>query len=161
MEATLRHSSAPRNHVRPTLVYVAAFLVAAALEWGYPLRIDGDGPGLLQQTIGLAALLGGTILVGRCLLLFHRLGTGLMPDEPATHLVTTGPYGRSRHPMFVGFASMYAGLALLLNLTWPLLLLPLVLLVLSATVIRCEERYMRRQFGQEYERYAAAVPRWL
>jgi protein-S-isoprenylcysteine O-methyltransferase Ste14 len=63
--------------------------------------------------------------------------------------------------MFVGFTAMYVGLALLLNLTWALLLLPVVLIVVSITVIRCEENYMRRTFGSEYDRYAAHVPRWL
>jgi protein-S-isoprenylcysteine O-methyltransferase Ste14 len=161
MEATLQHRSAPRNHVRPTLVYAAAFLLAAGVDMGYPLRIDGGGAGVLQQALGGAALAGGTLLVTWCLLLFQRLGTGIMPDRPATHLVTTGPYSRSRHPMFVGFSAMYVGLALLLNLTWPLLLLPAVLIVVAVTVIRCEEGYMRRTFGQQYERYSARVPRWL
>jgi protein-S-isoprenylcysteine O-methyltransferase Ste14 len=63
--------------------------------------------------------------------------------------------------MFVGFTAMYIGLALLLDLTWPLLLLPAVLIVVAVTVIRCEEGYMRRTFGHQYERYAARVPRWL
>jgi protein-S-isoprenylcysteine O-methyltransferase Ste14 len=161
MEATLRHSSAPRNHVRPTLVYAAAFFLAAGIDVAYPLRMDGGGAGLVQQAIGGSALGAGLALVVWCLILFRRLGTGIMPDRPATRLVTTGPYGRSRHPMFVGFTSMYVGLALLLNLTWPLLLLPVVLIVLALTVIRCEEGYMRRTFGTAYDRYAARVPRWL
>lgn len=161
MEATLRHSSAPRNQIRPTLVYAGTLFGAVALDRAYPLRIDGDGAGLLQLAIGGTALAAGTAVVSWCLFLFSRLGTGIMPDRPATHLVTTGPYGRSRHPMFVGFTAMYVGLALLLNLTWALLLLPVVLIVVSITVIRCEENYMRRTFGSEYDRYAAHVPRWL
>jgi protein-S-isoprenylcysteine O-methyltransferase Ste14 len=161
MEATLRHSSAPHNHIRPTLVYAGVFALATGLDMGYPLRVDGDGAGFLQQVVGGAALAAGTVLITWCLMLFHRLGTGIMPGRPATHLVTTGPYGRSRHPMFVGFTAMYAGLALLLNLTWPLLLLPAVLIVLSLTVVRCEEGYMRRTFGRQYAHYAARVPRWL
>jgi protein-S-isoprenylcysteine O-methyltransferase Ste14 len=56
---------------------------------------------------------------------------------------------------------MYVGSALLLNMTWPLLVLPAVIVLLNVTVVRCEEGYMRRTFGQAYERYCARVPRWL
>jgi protein-S-isoprenylcysteine O-methyltransferase Ste14 len=161
MEATLQQTSAPRNHVRPTLVYLGAFLAAVALDQPWPLLIDGDGPGAIQSTLGVLALAGGTALAGWCLLIFQGLGTGIMPDRPATHLVTVGPYARSRHPMFVGFTAMYVGSALLLNMTWPLLVLPAVIVLLNVTVVRCEEGYMRRTFGQAYERYCARVPRWL
>ena len=40
---------------------------------------------------------------------------------------------------------------LLLNALWPLLLLPVVLLVMQRGVITREEAYLRRRFGREYE----------
>ena len=67
MEATLRHSSAPHNHVRPTLIYAAVFGLAAGLDAGYPLRIDGTGAGVLQETMGAAVLVAGMALVVWCL----------------------------------------------------------------------------------------------
>jgi protein-S-isoprenylcysteine O-methyltransferase Ste14 len=161
MEVALQHTSAPRNHTRPIAVFIAAFVLAVEIHANVPLPIDGNGAGWLQRVLGCALLAGGTALVVWCLQLFRRLGTGIMPHRPATHLVTFGPYAHTRHPMFVGFAVMYAGLALIVNVIWPLLFLPLVLGLLNVTVVRCEERYMQRTFGPAYDRYAARVPRWL
>jgi protein-S-isoprenylcysteine O-methyltransferase Ste14 len=92
---------------------------------------------------------------------FMRVRTGIMPDRPARQLVTFGPYRFSRNPMFVGFTAIYIGLASLLNLAWPLVLLPLVLGLLTLTVIRHEERYMRNEFGEEFVSYCGRVRRWL
>jgi protein-S-isoprenylcysteine O-methyltransferase Ste14 len=44
---------------------------------------------------------------------------------------------------------------------WPLLLLPIVLVVMQRGVIAREERYLELKFGDEYRRYKASVRRWL
>jgi protein-S-isoprenylcysteine O-methyltransferase Ste14 len=84
-----------------------------------------------------------------------------MPDEPAARLVTTGPYGVSRNPMFVAFAAIFVGASLLLNAVWPLLALPAIIVVVTLTVIHREERYLRANFGDRYARYCERVPRWI
>jgi protein-S-isoprenylcysteine O-methyltransferase Ste14 len=63
--------------------------------------------------------------------------------------------------MYVGMTTLYIGLALIFNVAWPLLLLPLVLLSMWYLVIRHEERYLCRAFGEEYERFMREVRRWL
>jgi protein-S-isoprenylcysteine O-methyltransferase Ste14 len=55
----------------------------------------------------------------------------------------------------------YLGVTLLLGTVWPLLLLPVVLLVLHAAVIRREERHLDEAFGPAYAEYRARVRRWL
>ena len=92
---------------------------------------------------------------------FVRVRTGIMPDRPARQLVTFGPYRFSRNPMFVGFSAIYVGLAVLLNMVWPLAVLPLVIAVLTLTVIRHEERYMATEFGDPYQTYCRRVRRWM
>jgi protein-S-isoprenylcysteine O-methyltransferase Ste14 len=48
-----------------------------------------------------------------------------------------------------------------MGVVWPLVLLPIVLLSLSALVIRREERYLGDAFGEDYAAYRARVRRWL
>jgi protein-S-isoprenylcysteine O-methyltransferase Ste14 len=48
-----------------------------------------------------------------------------------------------------------------LNLVWPLLLLPALLLLVQIYVISREERYLERKFGREYLQYKSRVRRWL
>jgi protein-S-isoprenylcysteine O-methyltransferase Ste14 len=56
---------------------------------------------------------------------------------------------------------IYAGIAVLRNSLWAILLLPAVLLVIQREVIGREERYLERTFGEEYLDYKASVRRWV
>jgi protein-S-isoprenylcysteine O-methyltransferase Ste14 len=153
--------SNPGVHFPPPFLFVAGFLVGLALErWVFGLRFGaGTRP---------ATLLAGWLLlaVGASLLLwavrtFIRAPTALMPFQPASRIVTSGPFRFSRNPMYVALSLMYVGLSLLTRMVWPILLLPLVLLALFALVIRREERYLGDAFRAEYAEYRRRVRRWL
>lgn len=157
--APARHD-APNNQTRPTVVFALAFVAAMGLDELAPMPASE----VFRRTVpwaGGAALAGGAILTTWCLLMFGRLGTGIMPDRPARRLVTEGPYAWSRNPMFVGFVLMYLGAAWLIGSLWALALLPLAITVTTVAVIRREERYMRQAFGTAYDRYARRVNRWI
>ncbi len=144
-----------------TLVYSAGFVAGWWLHTLRPLSIDANGPSLIQTGLGIVSLAIGTTLFLWGMWTFSREQTGIMPQNPASRVVMTGPYRWSRNPMYVGFTAMYVGVAFLMNLVWPLVLLPGVLLILFGTVIAREERYMRATFGEAYDSYCRRVPRWL
>ena len=76
-------------------------------------------------------------------------------------MVESGPYAYTRNPMYTGMTLVYISAALLLDWLWPILLLPIVLLVLFRLVISREERYLAAEFGEEYEAYRRRVRRWI
>jgi len=78
------------------------------------------------------------------------------PDQ----LVDSGPYAHSRNPMYVAWTLGYMGVALVAGTAWPLLLLPVVLVV-THVVVRREERSLERRFGGAYRSYKASVRRYL
>ena len=92
---------------------------------------------------------------------FRRAGTSVVPSEPSTALVTTGPYRFTRNPIYIGFVLAYFGLAIVLTSMWVLLLLIPVLAILQRGVVVPEEAYLERKFGDAYRKYQAHVPRWL
>ena len=61
--------------------------------------------------------------------------------------------------MYLGLVFILAGLALLANALWPLILLPVV--IVRQAVIDRKERYLTAKFGEEYLRYKARVRRRL
>jgi protein-S-isoprenylcysteine O-methyltransferase Ste14 len=145
----------------PPFVFVAGYALAWLLDRRLEFKIDGAGPGVPQQILGLAALAGGLGVMGWGLVTFIRARTPVNPMRPARQLVTWGPFRFSRNPMYVGLTLAYFGLALVVNQAWPLILLPLVLITISLAVIGREERYLRAQFGAQYDAYAGRVRRWL
>jgi protein-S-isoprenylcysteine O-methyltransferase Ste14 len=75
-------------------------------------------------------------------------------------LAKTGPYARIRHPQYVAFVLILLGFLL----QWPTLLTLVmfpILLVMYGRLAITEEAQMRKQFGAEFEAYAASTPRFL
>lgn len=78
-------------------------------------------------------------------------------------LATTGPYARLRHPQYAAFIVIMLGFLL----QWPTIPTLLMFPVLVAMYVRLahkEERQVRAEFGESYDRYAettpAFFPRW-
>ena len=141
----------------PPLIYALPLLAGLLLHHYYPQAIV---PPAWAQILGpLVVVLGFFGLPA--VLAFRRAGTHPQPWKPTTALVVTGPYRFSRNPMYVGFTLFYLGISVWVNSLWPLLLLPLVLVVMSRGVIAREERYLERRFGDDYRAYRARVRRWL
>jgi protein-S-isoprenylcysteine O-methyltransferase Ste14 len=78
-----------------------------------------------------------------------------------SRLVTDGPFRYTRNPAYLAFAVIYVGIASVANALWAILLLPATLFVIRRGVIEREERYLEREFGEEYLSYKARVRRWV
>lgn len=90
-----------------------------------------------------------------------QAGTNINPLQPATSLVTTGPFRFSRNPLYLSLTLLFAGLSLILNSLWGLIALAPVLAILHFGVILREERYLEAKFGESYRQYRTQVRRWL
>jgi protein-S-isoprenylcysteine O-methyltransferase Ste14 len=63
--------------------------------------------------------------------------------------------------MYLGGAPLMLGLAVMFALDWlPVLMVP-AWIVLHFGVVRREEQYLERKFGDAFRRYRARVPRYL
>ena len=92
---------------------------------------------------------------------FGRARTAINPHHSASQLVTHGPYRFTRNPMYTGLTIAYLGGSALVDSAWPIIALPIVLLILVKTVISREEMYLADAFGAEYRGYVARVRRWV
>jgi protein-S-isoprenylcysteine O-methyltransferase Ste14 len=114
-----------------------------------------------SRVIAVLLLAAGFGLIFWSMGLFWRAGTSPLPMRPATELVRTGPYRWSRNPMYLGMLLLYAGVALLFDVFWALMLTPVVPALVVWLVIRREERYLEEKFGGEYRRYKEQAGRWV
>ena len=109
--------------------------------------------------ISFAALVFG----GPAILAFGRAKTTINPVdiEAASTLVTTGIFGISRNPMYVGLTALL--LAWAVYLASPSSLLGVVIFALFTWryQILPEERVLKEKFGRSYEEYQRRVRRWL
>jgi protein-S-isoprenylcysteine O-methyltransferase Ste14 len=144
--------------VPPPLFYVAGLAAGVALELAFPI----DRPPLVITVV--VAVIGGALwlaLDGAAMLLFVRAGTSMVPMNPSTALVTTGPYRFTRNPMYLGVAFLYIALAVAFGVIWALIVLPVVLAAVDRLVIPREEAYLEAKFGEPYRDYKSRVRRWV
>lgn len=160
----------------------SAFIVALFTEmYGFPLtiyllsgwlgnRIPGvdllnhNSGHLWQDLIGwqgdphLSPLhLLSNVLIAAGFILLYRSWQILFAAQRTQRLAVTGPYGRARHPQYVGFLTIMAGFLL----QWPTLLTLLmfpVLVIVYLRLARKEERLMDAEFGEAYAAYRRQVP---
>lgn len=100
------------------------------------------------------------VFIGAGFILLSAAWRVLHAAQAVGRLATSGPYARVRHPQYIGFIAILLGFLL----QWPTLLTLAMFPVLVAMYVRLahrEESEVRKAFGEDYERYAARVPRWL
>ena len=144
--------------VPPPLYYIAGYLAGVVLELVLPTNWPPTGVRIAVAVLTAGAWLG---LDGAAMLSFRRAGTSMVPMNPTTALVTSGPYRLTRNPMYLGMAFLYVAFAFAFGVTWALAFLPAVLVIVDRFVIAREEPYLERKFGQPYRDYKARVRRWL
>ena len=79
--------------------------------------------------------------------------TTLDPHGSVTEIVTSGPYRFSRNPIYLGFVCFLVGFTFIFRTYWGL--------ILSQLVIKYEEAYLEKKFGEVYTNYKSRVRRWL
>ena len=149
---------APGVLVFPPLLFAGTLVLGLILHWIRPVSLL---PPVTARLAGLVALVLSWWLVQAAESAMKRAGTNVRPDQPSLAIVTDGLFRFSRNPMYLATTGLYLGVTLLVNTPWPLVLLPVMLLVLHWGVIRREEQYLEAKFGEPYRAYRSRVRRWL
>jgi len=148
----------PGIKVPPPLIYVAPLLLGLLLDTRRHISFLPRGA---ARAMGWPLIGGGVVLNGWFLKTIRDAEVPIRTYKPVPKLTTEGPFRLSRNPGYLSFAIVYAGIALLRNSLWAILLLPLVVMVMQREVIGREESYLERTFGEEYLAYKVRVRRWV
>ena len=144
--------------VPPPLTYLLTLVLGLVLDRRSHVPFL---PRRVARILGWPLLGGGVLLNGWFNLTMRRAETPIDPRKPVSNLTTEGPFRYTRNPAYLSLTLVYAGIALLRNALWAILLLPLVLFAIQGDQIEREERYLERTFGEEYLAYKERVRRWV
>lgn len=150
----------PGIYLPPPVIYITTFLAAILLQRWLPV-INAFFHTAASNILGWVVVTGGLVFLSPALRQFFRTSNTLVTIKPANTLQTTGIYSMSRNPMYVGLTFLYAGLSFLSGNWWNFILLPFLILLVQEYVIKREEEYLVRRFGQVYLDYRSKVRRWL
>jgi len=157
--------------VRPAVPAIAKTLVFTVLV---PGTVAGYVPWRLRQ--GVATQVTGAeewaaisvIAIGIAIYLytafwgFALIGGGTpAPIAPTKVLVVKGLHRFVRNPMYIGVGLIIGGQAWLFHSPHIAIYLACFWLATHLFVLLYEEPVLHKQFGEEYDRYRATVPRWI
>jgi protein-S-isoprenylcysteine O-methyltransferase Ste14 len=143
--------------LRPPIIFLAAIFSGLALNQGWQFRFVPSSFWLLGALVTLCAVL----LFLLSLREFRVAGTSVRGTERTTAIVRTGPYRFSRNPIYLSFVLLVLGLSIWLNDLWLLVTLVPAVSLIAVVVIPKEERFLERNFRDEYVSYKANTRRWL
>jgi protein-S-isoprenylcysteine O-methyltransferase Ste14 len=141
-------------------------VVAPGTIAGYiPWRLRTDSPGMLagpQKWLAIILIgIGVAIYLHTAFWGFAWSGGGTpAPIAPTKKLVAGGLHRYVRNPMYIGVFCIVGGEAWLFRSRHILIYLACAIVIVNLFVLFYEEPTLHRQFGEEYDRYRATVPRW-
>ena len=152
--------------LRSPLFYIVTsaifFWVCIALWMPLPLTLSplaralALAAGSLVFFPGMGLILWGRLTLGKMYFVSTGMGAELFADH---RLVTHGPFGLVRHPMYTGIALAAIG-GVLLYQTWTLVAMLLLPLGLARRAWR-EEQALAAEFGEEWQEYCQQTPAFL
>lgn len=156
----IQHKDNPGVYIPPPLVYVVIFLVSLLIQKLLPLDRTFFYS-TIAANVGIVLLICAAVFAVPAVVQFIRSKNNIVPIRPANSLQTTGIYSITRNPMYMSLLLFYAGLAITKGNWWTMILIPALILIVQGYIIRKEEAYLERKFGEDYAAYKKRVRRWI
>lgn len=149
-------TTSPPVHVAPPVVLVAA----AVAQTPFTRR---HAPTPRSKTLSALVAVASGALAAASVVTLRSYGTTVDASRPdhSTTLVTSGPYGWTRNPVYVALTGTLVARAVRHHSVAAVLPAVGFAVAVDRTQVRLEERALHKRFGKRYDRYAARVPRWL
>ena len=125
--------------------------IGGALEW--PSRV-----------VGIIFTICGILFIMISGMSFRREARKAKLEQPVgpmgpNTLVTTGLYGKIRHPIYTGRVLIAIGWSLTWNAVYSLFIIPIIVLITFVAVIKFwEEPELMKSFDWEYDKYKQSTP---
>ena len=152
------HSKDTPGVIPPPPIYGFLLLIGLGLDWMWPYPVLPNPP---QYWVGGIVIALSFVLVPLVLREFVQAKTSFSSHSPSSALITSGPFRYSRNAAYVSLSMLYFGIGIVVDSLWVLALGVVAVLITHYAVIKREETYLKRKFGDEYQAYLTQVRRWL
>jgi protein-S-isoprenylcysteine O-methyltransferase Ste14 len=154
---------AERPNVFPWPPVILVCAIAAAIALQTAMRLPWP-PSPIRELFSLFGIMLAGIAIAidvSALLALRRANTTVLPHKGSSRLVTAGPFGFSRNPIYLGNVLLLFGLGMAFgNLWFWVLALPAGALT-QQLAIRREEAHLQAKFPAAWNAYRRKVRRWI
>jgi len=123
--------------------------------------VFGDHYYLIPFIAGLIIAIAGQVIRAATIGLKYIVRGGKDKKVYAEGLVVEGMFRHCRNPLYVGNVLMLAGVGIMSNSMYFILIGIPFFIFLYQAIIRAEENFLSNKFGAEYAKYCATVNRWI
>jgi len=155
-------SARPNTIPWPPILFGGGAVLAWVLGRAMPLPGWWIGAGFAPvHWLGFAMMAAGLLLDLWTMAVMWRGRANILPHRAATALVTSGPFGFSRNPIYLGNTLLLIGVGLGFGLVWFVVAALMAAGLVGRLAILREEAHLNARFGREWREYALRVNRWV
>ena len=144
--------------IPPPVIYAVCFLAGLGVDALWPLPLL---PSVVQYAIGVPLIAAGLALFVVAVREFSRVQTAVTHHRPTTGIVSSGPFGFSRNPIYLAMTTVFLGGAIAVDSLLVALHVVPAIAAINTLVIPKEEAFLATTFGNDYQRYKSTVRRWI
>ena len=159
----------PPINWRQLLFYASIFIIAPILtfiigRWMDEILHLPKWPGYPSNLLGIGIIACGVVIGIKSTRQLYFKGSGLPWGEAkkevqTTHLVTSGLYAHTRHPMTMGYSLLPCGMGLIFQSPGMTFGITILILLINISIIKVyEEPHLEERFGLEYLTYKEKTP---
>jgi protein-S-isoprenylcysteine O-methyltransferase Ste14 len=145
------HPLGDKGQVVLFLIFMLVW-VLDSFFFGFSVMLAGYVPLYVRLAWAAAIAAAGLILM--------NAGHKLLEETDVPHVLTTGPFGRVRHPLYLGsmllFTAVWSS-----TLSLAALIVLCVIFVFYNHIAAYEEKKLEEKFGEAYIRYKKKIRRWI
>ena len=139
----------------PPIWLVGFLILGAAMPRGEEIFYE-------QSLMGLCLIGAGCAFMVIAVIQMWRHKTTVIPHRQPDAMVTTGMFGQTRNPIYLGDAFVLVGFLFYWQSHLPaLILVPAFMWVITQRFIKPEEARLQAAFGEAFKEYCETTRRWL
>lgn len=155
-----RGSKLANIKLHPFVIVMGAMAIASG-GWQVWTLHPSPGPAALLRSCGMGVFAVGVLILVFAYGAMARARTTINPRRHTRAIVARGIYRFSRNPIYLGWFLLLLGSGIMNASPFQVLIACVMVLLLHWAVVRREEEYLARTFGDEYLRYKHSVRRWI
>ena len=139
----------------------AWLLGAICLLWLQTSLLGGFDTGPLGLWVGRVFIFAGLGLMVAALWSFQAAKTSPIPHTQPDAIITSGVFGLSRNPIYLGDLLVLLGLGLGWGAILTVLVAPAFAVLITRRFILAEEKRLEHRFPDQFTAYKTRVRRWI
>jgi protein-S-isoprenylcysteine O-methyltransferase Ste14 len=147
-----------KTKIFPPTYLNALLILEIAVHWILPIQQIVNAP---YTYLGVVLIAIGIALNVYSVRYLEQQNTTSNYLETANRLVVTGPFRRSRNPIYLSGVLLSFGIAIFLGSLVTFAIPILIFLILNSIHIPDEEMRLEDKFGEEFLEYKQRVRRWV